>query len=172
MPLSIVFARPWRFQTVTRLDWHTFGLHFAPHVHLRIQTLRRAGEIGDINAKKPPSRRVEAIAPVHPPDRRFVEYVHARARRVEATSGSAAAPVNAPVPRVLRRLAPTASTTRADAASPEAGTRFAPRDDVSLAARHGAVAVAPAIDVERLTEQVIKGIDRRIIAQRERFGRP
>jgi hypothetical protein len=171
MPLSIVFARPWRFQTVTQRYRQTFGVQFAPHVHLRIPTPRRAVATGEIDAAKPPPYRVEAIAPVHRLARRLVESVQARARRVEATSGSPTAPVNAPVPRVVRRLAPEALTTRADAAPPEPRTRLAARHDVSPAARH-AVAAPPAIDVERLTEQVIKSIDRRIIAQRERFGRP
>jgi hypothetical protein len=118
----------------------------------------------------PPSRNVELVTSAQPLARDFVEYVHARGRRVDATFGSAAAPVNTPVPRVVRRLAPVASTMRADVASPEARLRLAPRNDVSSPAPH-AVAAPPAIDVERLTEQVIKGIDRRIIAQRERFGR-
>jgi hypothetical protein len=30
---------------------------------------------------------------------------------------------------------------------------------------------SPAIDVERLTSEVVRAIDRRIIAQRERLGR-
>jgi len=172
-PLSMVFARPWRLQTFTQRYWQTFSLRVAPHVHLRLQTLRRANEASDSGAAMPPpSRHVEPVEPVHPLARSLFEYVHARARRVDATFGSAAAPVNTPVPRVLRRLAPVASTMRLDAASPEARTRREPRIDVKSAAHPGAVPATPAIDVERLTEQVIKGIDRRIIAQRERFGRP
>jgi hypothetical protein len=172
MPLSLVFARPWRFQTLIQRYWQTFSLRRAPQFHLRLQTLRRASEEPDSGvAMPPPSRNVEPVTSAHALASGFVEYVHARARRIDATFGSAAALVNPPVPRVVRRLAPVASAVRGDAVSSEASTRSAPRIDVSSAARVAAAAPA-AIDVERLTEQVIKGIDRRIIAQRERFGRP
>jgi hypothetical protein len=156
---------------VVQRYWRIFNFQSAPQVHLRLQAVRQAGEGMDSGAAMPLPRSVEPVAPVYSRERHFVEYVHARARRVDATFGSASAPVTTPVARVVCRLAPAASTRRTDAASPEDGTHIARRVETSPAAPRGAVAAAPAIDVERLTEQVIKGIDRRIIAQRERFGR-
>jgi hypothetical protein len=173
MPLAMVVARPWRFQAITQRHRQTFNLRIAPHLHLRLHAWRRASEVNDARATMPlPARSVEAIAAAHDRAKRFVEYVHARARRVDATFGSAAAPVNAPVSRVVRRLAPATSVMRAVGPSPEAPATLASRLAAPSSARHGATKGPPAIDLERLTEHVIKGIDRRIIAQRERFGRP
>jgi hypothetical protein len=58
----------------------------------------------------------------------------------------------------------TASARAADGAKPE-GRRE------SQALQPGPRAPEAAIDVNRLTEQVIQAIDRRIVAQRERLGR-
>jgi hypothetical protein len=91
-------------------------------------------------------------------------------RPPRADGASHLAPVPAPAPRelVTRRLriergeqpATQTEAARADAARAPGG------------APAPAVSGPPAVDVGRLADQVIDVIDRRIVAQRERLGRP
>jgi hypothetical protein len=85
------------------------------------------------------------------------------------------APMAPPVPRVVQR--PAAVTTM-DSQSPSAAfaaTAEVQGGDGFGARRPGGSAAGPleagAVDVKRLTDQVIQAIDQRIIAQRERLGR-
>jgi hypothetical protein len=75
-----------------------------------------------------------------------------------------------PVPRVVQRPAPTG---RADASPPTAdpaGRRPAGTRAPLTVADAGSEA-AESLDLGRLADQVIRAIDRRIIARRERLGR-
>jgi hypothetical protein len=115
----------------------------------------------------------------------LVHYLSARGTRIDAvaTPGRLTArgshdapspgtradlPLARPVPRVVRRphteLAPDDRGLSAETAMTLPGRRPV------VASRMDAPAPA-AIDVHRLTDQVIQAIDRRIVAQRERLGR-
>jgi hypothetical protein len=102
--------------------------------------------------------------------------VHTRLRRAatagneDSTMAAAAMPLPGAVPvrRVLRRSAPdtiepgpaTARRTDGDEVVVEASRRIAgPSREAD-----------PPLDVERITDQVVKAIDRRLVAHRERMG--
>jgi hypothetical protein len=74
-----------------------------------------------------------------------------------------------PVSRIFRR---PAVVTIADGQPTTAERTGAIRDSRSAVARAASHADFQPIDVNRLTDQVIQAIDRRIVAQRERMGRP
>jgi hypothetical protein len=75
-----------------------------------------------------------------------------------------------PLTRVVHRIPPGAVSTPSATASDRETTRSTADIIEPAVARQGAPAPA-RIDVNRLTDDVIRAIDRRIIAQRERFGR-
>jgi hypothetical protein len=169
--LAMIFARPWTLQTFIHRHWHRLTLLVAPRVHLRLQANRRvAASIPEGAGISFARVEQDAVQPLRRFPQDVVEYVHARSRRVEPTFGGRILPVEPPVPRVVRRLAPV-STTGTAAATADSGVRPLDRDDARSRTRNALVPPAAAFDMERLTEQVIKGIDRRIIARRERLGR-
>ncbi len=91
---------------------------------------------------------------------RYVQRLLIRRERVER-----------PVPRDVVRQAPRAAAPTAATAAPSATP---PPAIVAVRAPMPAVASPvspPALDVERFAADVIRAIDRRIIAQRERLGR-
>jgi hypothetical protein len=75
-----------------------------------------------------------------------------------------------PVLRVFRR-SPAIRTAREVVSSPAIVESAAPRITAHPRDNRSRVADIPAVEVSRLTDQVIQAIDRRIIAQRERLGR-
>jgi hypothetical protein len=75
------------------------------------------------------------------------------------------------VPGESRAASPVAYG-RAPAAMGQAAFDAAGEVAVVRNAPPGARALAPAVDVEALTERVVREIDRRIVAHRERLGRP
>jgi hypothetical protein len=77
-------------------------------------------------------------------------------------------PLARPVPRVVRRPTPASGPDDLRLTAETPMTRPGPRPVV--ASRTNSAAPSP-IDVNRLTDQVIQTIDRRIVAQRERLGR-
>ena len=82
---------------------------------------------------------------------------------VEAGGRWGMRPVVSPVPRVVHR---NAGLTASAESQPETAKRA---DTKTFSSTPGTA--PPAIDVERLTSEVVRAIDRRIIAQRERLGR-
>ena len=95
-------------------------------------------------------------------ERRRVEELPRLARDAAAATGAdspLARPsfmvTRAPVERVATEPTPPLTV------SPERGQRAAPKP-----------ALAPPLDLDRLTEQVVRQIDSRIVALRERLGRP
>lgn len=157
--LSMAFAHRWTLQTIMQRHWHQSALTVAPRIEIRLQSIGRVIASSDLRREAP-----ELVS---------LEHVEARSRRIEpgATLSIPALAINEPVPRVVRRLAPgLAGAQPMDIGSVQPSTRSANRHDVSPGWGSSGTTV-PALDVDRLTEQVIKGIDRRIIAQRERLGR-
>lgn len=77
-------------------------------------------------------------------------------------------PIMETVSRVFRRAKPIVNESGISSPS-ERGFRATPQEDKS--ATKLASPPAAAIDVNRLADQVIQTIDRRIVAQRERLGR-
>jgi hypothetical protein len=73
-----------------------------------------------------------------------------------------------PVPRVFRRPATVATTDRRLTTTENVAETRSQRAPVT---RQASQAMSAPIDVKHLTDQVIRTIDRRIIAQRERLGR-
>lgn len=111
---------------------------------------------------------------------RTEERISASTRRVEAGNGSPSAMANGdespwrqtvasppPLPAISREYArgPAANGDRSPSAMDVPGESAAP------VARRASPAGPPPVDVGELTEQVIRAIDQRIIAQRERMGR-
>jgi hypothetical protein len=112
---------------------------------------------------------------------RTEERISASTRRVEAGGGSpsamatggasmartAAATSPPPLPAISREYArgPAANGNRSSSA-PEV-----PDEPATSITRRATPAGPPPVDVNELTEQVIRAIDQRIIAQRERMGR-
>jgi hypothetical protein len=140
--------------------WHQWLLAVAPRIAIVVSGRSSARAAG---------AQASVIAPRIDPDP--VDHVRARARRIDSGDERPPASRHPPVPRVLQRRAPPVAVEDEGAPSPNAPPGLSQREGGSTRARPAAVAVAPTLDVERLTEQVIKGIDRRIIAQRERLGR-
>jgi len=172
--LSMTFARRWTLQTIMQRNWHRFALTVAPRIEIRLQSIGRAIASGELRRETP--RLVSHLRRVRPLSlitETLIEHVVARSRRIEpeAKLSIPALSINGPVPRVVRRLASVSPDTKAmDIGSAQPSTRSANRYDLSPG-RGSPVTTVAALDVDRLTEQVIKGIDRRIIAQRERLGR-
>lgn len=77
-------------------------------------------------------------------------------------------PVMEPVPKVFRRAKPIVNESGISSPSGH-GARATPQEDKPVTKL--ASPLAAAIDVNRLADQVIQTIDRRIVAQRERMGR-
>jgi len=162
---------------------HVHRLHIAPQVALHVR----------IDAATPPAARVLAPALALRSPRLPVNAMRAPRRSppphpARQTAGSvrsspplvAAAPAVtagiALVPRVVRRAAAAAPDRRAGgpasvpaAAAPAAGhAPHAPSSGAPSAPEHHAV---PTAEVDRITDQVVATIDRRILARRERLGR-
>jgi len=83
-------------------------------------------------------------------------------RRVEARPAAELPALS----RALPRPSPEPTSTRADRES-----LVTTRDPASPSATRGRPAGPPPIDVDRLTDQVIRQIDSRLLAHRERLGR-
>jgi len=158
--VSLVLARRWTSQTVLQRHWHRWTSLLMPRIDLHVRNERVAALLE--KAETPGVRRtVETV----------VEYVHARSQRVESTPDAALVQGRAPQMLVVRRAVTAPTVAREDYDSAATPVSAAARQNVHSRLRNTVPATAPAIDVERLTEQVINGIDRRIIAQRERLGR-
>ena len=172
MRVGMEFARPWALHIITRRYWRKSTVHVAPHFHLRLQATRAATAPYDRGTSLPmPLVDVRPAEAGRHTKETLIEYVHTRSRRVEPTFGSTSLQPATPVARVVRRLAPVGAIARAEAEPAQDGPRIAKRDDTRAVKSSAPIVAAPPVDLERLTEQVIKGIDRRIVAQRERFGR-
>jgi hypothetical protein len=85
------------------------------------------------------------------------------------TTSAAATPLSAPVQRVVRHTAPAEIESGASVKS-AAGSRVEDRA-MSRVASSQSHLPGPMLDLTQLTDQVIRAIDQRIIAQRERLGR-
>jgi hypothetical protein len=163
------------------------NVHLSPHLRLTVAAplqpwARPAPPASVTGAPSAEQRQADSLVP------RLV----ARAVRVDsvrahdeaevgherAPSGSSIAtrePAGRAVERTMRRTALTVAPELTTAARPEATRRteperqpwpaWPPRPDVLPPA------AAPAVDINRLTDQVMQTIDRRIVAQRERLGR-
>lgn len=173
-PLSMTFARRWTLQSFMQRHWHRSTVTIAPRIEIRLQAPRRLIASGGPSGERPlnlsHSRRLN---PVRRMAETLMEYVEARARRIEPAAGlrNPTLSIDRPVPRVLRRIAPVSFNAEAvDAGQVQTSLHSANRH-VTSPGPGSPVTAAPAIDVDRLTEQVIQGIDRRIIAKRERLGR-
>jgi hypothetical protein len=172
--LSMTFAPRWTLQTFMQRHWHRFALTVAPRIEIRLQAARRVIASGEpsgetpLNLSHPPR-----LNPVRLMAETLIEYVEARTRRIEPTArlGSPASTSNRPMPRVLRRMAPVSFSPEAVETGPVQSSMRSANRHVTGPGPGSPVMAAPTIDVDRLTEQVIQGIDRRIIAQRERLGR-
>jgi hypothetical protein len=89
---------------------------------------------------------------------------------VQPAVTGAAQPLDRPAPMIARPLqAAAAEQTRSTAAASEP-RRAVPLESSAQAVERAATGLPPA-ELRRVTEQVIQEIDRRIIANRERFGR-
>ncbi|HEY3232724.1 MAG TPA: hypothetical protein VGJ87_26070, partial [Roseiflexaceae bacterium] len=98
----------------------------------------------------------------------------ARAERVEfvaapgRTDSGLPLPIAQPVPRVVQRTVPAAEPALVE------GRPSAHQASARLHAADGsppASAALPPIDMNRLTDQVVQAIDRRIVGLRERLGK-
>lgn len=175
---------------VRRADMHAHRWSVRPRVAVHVDpTLLRAGAAAHppARAARSPRRPAERVVPVH---RAPAPAPAAGAALVSAPVGGAQPPAPlgpssplaaagiTPVPRVMQRThaAPTATASQphanalaaATAAARAGGTAAVPAAQV---AQQVAVAAAPAIEVERITDQVVAAIDRRILTRRERLGR-
>lgn len=175
-PLSMTLARRWTLQSFMHHHWHRSTVTIAPRIEIRLQAMRRVitsgGPSGEtpLNLSHPPRQnRVRLMAET------LIEQFQSRARRIEpaARLRSPTLSIDRPVPRVLRRLMPVSFNAEAvDAGPVQTSLRSANRHMSGPGPGPGSpVMAAQTVDVDRLTEQVIHGIDRRIIAQRERLGR-
>jgi hypothetical protein len=149
-----------------RLETHVY-LQVAPHLHLAAAAAPQAGAL-----------RIETIVRGNAGERilRREEYVRHIAERgarreqgaqagpkLETTVPIMATPSSRPVPAVLLRSHPAATA----APEPQSTTpAFAPKSWPPPPAPQAA-----HVDVNRLTEQVIQQIDRRLQSYRERTGR-
>ena len=168
---------------LTVLAWHapqpgpSAGEPARPASRLRVEqevrTLRTVVRVSEISAPELLVRRilaqgsrVEAV-PV------AAQVLASRGVLREPARGEAAEPLALlvpPVPRIVRQHAPV-EAERAAAMRPEESSRPARHEELR-ATGTGLRPPEQAIDVNRLTDQVIQAIDRRIVAQRERLGRP
>jgi len=83
-------------------------------------------------------------------------------------------PLTQPVSMVVNptpSVQPGVPSSPASAAQPEIATRRASSSGMNPQAVEGSAHGLPQVDLRRVTEQVIQEIDRRIVANRERFGR-
>jgi len=158
--LSMLLAQRWSLNTIVQRHSRQSFVMIAPRLEVRLNTsvLRQVAD----GQGRAGGRRIAETS---------VEDLQTRARRIEPVASGTVLPRSEPPARVLRRRAPPLSDPRVAAQSspkPEVVT-----DRRAPVPRSPSVVAAsiPSLDVERLTDQVIKGIDRRIIAQRERLGR-
>ena len=91
-----------------------------------------------------------------------VEAVGSPRRHVSQSEGSTAGATR-PVPRIVRRSATVETGDNQSQAAADSSPRHA--------MAQGPVRGEPPLDLNRLTDQVVQAIDRRIVAQRERLGR-
>ncbi len=84
---------------------------------------------------------------------------------------SAALPMQQPVPLIARPSPTPGAPGSANNVEPDAASRQMSAAQSSAQAVERAAAGLPPAELRRVTEQVIQEIDRRIIANRERFGR-
>lgn len=153
--------------------YHQVQMQVAPRLHLsirgethilhqrsteRVERTLREQLVYSLNAR---GTRIDAVAT---PDS-----LTARSSHNASSPGTRAdLPLVRPIPRVVRRprteLAPDDRGLFAETAMTLPGRR-------PVVASHTNAPDPAAIDVHRLTDQVIQAIDRRIVAQRERLGR-
>ncbi|MBL8298425.1 MAG: hypothetical protein JNN30_08770 [Rhodanobacteraceae bacterium] len=196
-PLQRVLAIPRDGTSIyaPQQHWH---LAFAPRIALQLQATReRAASQASAPAAVPAH---DAAAPPRPSTRiATVERILARGMRVDALRGVAlpapqlnahvitatalpvvsatsAAPVPplvaAAVPRVLRRNPEAAMSAASRAVPAGAMSPAAIGSTPATGASSNASVAAPfALDVEHLAERVVRVIDRRLVAARERLGR-
>jgi len=173
-PLSMTLARRWKLQSFMHHHWHRSTVTIAPRIAIRLQAKRRGIASGGPSGETPSIVSYPpCLNPVRLMAETLIEHVKARARRIEpaARPRSPTLSIDTPVPRVLRRMAPVSFNAEAVDAGPVQTSLRSANRHVTGPGPGSPVTAAPALDVDRLTEQVIEGIDRRIIAQRERLGR-
>lgn len=105
-------------------------------------------------------RKAQSIGPVEIPYQK---------ERQQSTNTYLAPPIP-PVQRIVRRSATPDEPERSLAPKHEEVASGMPEGQKKFKAVP--LASVPSIDINRLTDQIIQTIDRRIIAQRERMGRP
>jgi len=167
--MARVFARlaP-RLRVASRITERHTHLRVAPRLALSLAVVRE-GENGarrDASLATVVIRRAERVERTVLTRRALVERVVARAARHEGELSHAAprtGAIAAPVARVLRRAAPAAAPT-AEREEP------APVPRTRVPAPAPRAALSP-VEVSQLTETVIRSIDRRLSAARERRGR-
>jgi hypothetical protein len=93
---------------------------------------------------------------------------NARAQPPDSTDW---APPFRPATRTIRRQLEAPPEQEEHGEPPEAGWEPWPPSRGPVARQTIEVATTPDVDVERLTDRVIKAIDRRVVAYRERTGR-
>jgi hypothetical protein len=186
-----VLQRHWYRERVCRHVLHSLRTHERVLLHAAAPRLRpppaRPGAVHRPAADRPrplaaspgrtaprrpaahplPHRRRPAVPPA--PERVVRTTVHELRRVVRAAPRQAPAQ---PTPKVVRAAVPVARTaSRAEVARPAPGP--APWPDTPMAVpTAGPEAATPlAADLDELTVQVLRRIERRAVAQRERLGR-
>ncbi|MGH8554533.1 MAG: hypothetical protein ACREUD_03040 [Gammaproteobacteria bacterium] len=153
--LSMTFAQRWMLQTFMQRHWHRYALTIAPRIDMRLSVVHPVSTAGEVRRQAPGTfsnlRQTSSVGPV----------VAGRVKPVLS--------IHRPVPRIFRRFGPARLGHSTDEAVP--GGLSTQKSRLAPIEHQARFSAPPALDVDRLTEQVIRGIDRRIIAQRERLGR-
>lgn len=183
-PLSMAMVRRIGPQSIVQRHWHRELFHLSPRINLSfISSLQQVV----FKPKRPnvlstilPIRRVmnwlQSPTIVKRIERSIeneilVEHVASRRRRIEVDAEfSTDKPQQKPISKVLRREKGLA-TQKPDRLKLEATKTMTSPEHRYQSGSSMTAAATPAIDVNQLTDEVIRSIDRRIIAQRERLGR-
>jgi len=195
-PASVTVRRmpahaPLRPRSIVHIDMHT---------HLMRQTLEHSrlivapgGRIVSYRPFREPAAPIAALARIQQErsfsetvihryervdQRRAAEAVSEVTRRMGAAAPAERAPRESP-PLVLRRAggqpaldlapSPRADATPTPPAQSSQSEPWTASPSVATAARRAPV--APAVNIERITDQVVRRLDQRVIAWRERTGR-
>ncbi len=171
-PLGMTLARRWLFLNVVQRRLLRSTVRISPRLFMRPATLR-----------DPTNGRNDTGAPLAvfhthrlrllPENELLVRRITGRGRRIEAAEAAHGPgfPLEQPVQQVMRRSSQIPDD-RQEGKRYRTAEWMPPMDSGRSDSGWGRQPPAPAaIDTNRLTDQVIQAIDRRIIAQRERMGR-
>lgn len=170
--------------TLSQSVYHQTRVLAAPRLALTVASWSHVILAGLTNGAVPGQsgrdflKRVEILSA-----EQLVRHLISREKRIEylATAGMPDTPLRNPrhavipdgvekTPGISRRLAPAVAKMARRNEEPAADNRPPAAKTLPVAGDQRSVA-PPAIDLNRLTDQVIQAIDRRIVAQRERLGR-